>query len=76
MKKSRNWALGVVLFIAVALLVLPAIVLAGRGSSTPVRFDNLKAGKAAPAAEQLRADRRESFQHKGCSKRTERAADL
>ena len=72
MKKSRNWAFGVVLFIAVALLVLPAIVLAGRDSSTPVRFDNTKAGATSPSAEDVRANRRDSFRHKGCSKRADR----
>jgi hypothetical protein len=68
MKKPRNWAPGVVLLIAVALLVLPAIVLAGQSSSTPVRIEKTKAGSAR-SADNVRADRRESSRHRGCSKR-------
>ena len=70
MRKSRSWALGVALVIAVALLVVPAIVLAGRDSSTTVRVDPKGAG-ASPAAEDVRADRRDSFRHRGCAKRPE-----
>ena len=73
MKRSRNWALGVVLVIAVALLVLPAIVLAGRDfehtecvSTTrrPVPH-RLQPKTFAP----IDAPR---FRHKGCSKRADR----
>jgi hypothetical protein len=68
MKKPRSWALGVVFLIAVALLVLPAFVLTGQSSSTPVRIEKTKA-ESARSAENVRADRRESFRHRGCSKR-------
>jgi hypothetical protein len=71
MRNSRSWALGVALFIVIALLVVPAIVLAGRDSSATVRVDNPKGASAPPAAEQVRADRRDSFRHGGCSKRPE-----
>ena len=72
MTKAKRWALGVVLLVAVALLALPAVVLADRGSSTPVRSDNAKVGETPAAVEAVRVERRECFRHTGCSKRTER----
>lgn len=69
----RGLMLGAVLLVAMALLVVPAIVLAGSDSATPARSDIAKAARTSRAAEQLRAERRESFRHIGCSKRTERA---
>jgi hypothetical protein len=71
MTRVKRWALGVVLLVAVALLALPAVVFAGRGSSAPARSDNAKVGEAR-AEETVRVERRESFRHTGCSKRTER----
>jgi hypothetical protein len=71
MKRRKRWALGIVLLIAVALLALPAIVLAGRGSSTPARSDIANAGHATLSAEIVRVERRESSRHTGCSKGAE-----
>ena len=77
MKRRKRLALGIVLLVALALLALPAIVLAGHGSSNaPARSDNAKAGRATPSAESVRVERRESFRHTGCSKRAERRTEL
>ena len=77
MKRRKRWAIGIVLLVAVALLMLPAIVLAGRdSSSTPTRSDNAKTGRTTPSAESLRVERRESFRRTGCSKRGELRTEL
>lgn len=68
--------LGAVLLVAIALLAVPSIVLAGEGSSQRATPDNAKAAHTSPVAEQLRVDRRESFRHTGCSKRAGRASDV
>lgn len=68
MSRRKRWLLGVVLLVAIVLLTVPAIVLAGSDTSS----DRAKAGRASPAAEQLRAERRESFRNTGCSKDKER----
>jgi hypothetical protein len=60
--------LGAVLLVAMTLLAVPAIVLAGGGSSKAESPDNAKAARTSPTAEQLRVERRESFRHTGCSK--------
>jgi hypothetical protein len=69
MRERKRWMLGAVLLVAMALLLLPAIVLAGQDSSQPARSDQAKAGSASVRAEKLRLERRESFRHTGCSKR-------
>ena len=77
MKRRKRWAIGIVLLVEVALLTLPAIVLAGRGSSsTPARSDNTNAGRTTPSAESVRVERRESFRRAGCSKRGEQRTEL
>jgi hypothetical protein len=75
MKTRKSWALGAVLLIAVVLLALPAIVLAGRGSGTPARSDNAKAAPATASAEGVRLERRESFRRVGCSAQKGRHAE-
>jgi hypothetical protein len=75
MRTRKRWMLGAVLLVVLVLLAVPAIVLAGGGSSTPVRSDNAKAGRTSPVVEQIRAERRSSFRHDGCSKRMERFTD-
>jgi hypothetical protein len=72
MRTRKRWLLGAVLLVAVALLIVPAFVLAGQSSSTPVRSDEAKAGGVSPAVEQLRAERRDSFRRDGCKKGHER----
>ena len=72
MSRRKRWLLGAVLLVAMVLLAVPAIVLAGSDTSS----DKTKAGRASPAVEQLRAERRESFRHTGCSKRMGRANDV
>jgi uncharacterized membrane protein len=72
----KRLMLGAVLLVAMTLLAVPAIVLAGGGSSKSETPDNAKAARTSPAAEQLRAERRESFRHTGCSKRAERKGDV
>jgi hypothetical protein len=72
MSRRKRWLLGAMLLGAMVLLVAPAIVLAGSDTSS----DQAKAGRASPAAEQLRAERRESFRHTGCSKRMGRSTDV
>jgi hypothetical protein len=66
----KRLLLGAVLLVAMALLAVPAIVLAGGGSSTSESPDNPGAARTSPVAEQLRVERRESFRHAECSKRT------
>ena len=75
MGTRKRWMFGAVLLVAIALLVVPAIVLAGSDSTTGARSDQAKAGRTSPAAEQLRSERRGSFRHDGCSKRMERFTD-
>jgi hypothetical protein len=72
----KRLMVGAVLLVAMTLLAVPAIVLAGGGSSTPATPDNAKAARTSTLAEQLRAERRESFRHTGCSKRTGRSSDV
>ena len=62
--------LGAVLLAAIALLAVPVIVLADGSSNKSESPDNARAARTSPAAEQLRVERRESFRHTGCSKRT------
>jgi hypothetical protein len=64
----KRLMLGAVLLVAIALLAVPAIVLAGGGSSESGSPDNAKAARTPPVAEQLRAERRDSFRHTGCSR--------
>jgi hypothetical protein len=66
MHRSR-WLLAAGLAVVVALLVVPAIVLAGRDSSTPTR--------SQPKVEQLRAPAAAHLEHRRCGKRMERYAD-
>ena len=68
----KRLMLGAVLLVAMTLLAVPAIVLAGGGSSKPETPGNAKAARTSTLAEQLRAERRESFRHTGCSKGKER----
>ena len=75
MSERKRWMLGAVLLVAMVLLLVPAIVLASGDSSAPVRSDDAKAGSTSPAVEDIRADRRDSFRHDGCSKRMERFTD-
>jgi hypothetical protein len=72
----KKLMLGAVLLVAIALLAVPAIVLAGGGSSQRATPDNAKPARTSPVAEQLRVERRESFRHTGCSKRAGRASDV
>jgi hypothetical protein len=72
----KRLMLGAALLVAMALLAVPAIVLAGGGSSKPETPDNAKAARTSSVAEQLRAERRESFRHTGCSKRAGRTSDV
>lgn len=65
--KRSSWFLAAGLALAIALLVAPAIVLAGRGSSTPAR--------SQPKVEQVRAPATAHVQHHRCGKRLERYAD-
>ena len=44
MKRSRRWALGTVLVMAAACLIVPAVVTAGPDDSAAVRFGNPEAG--------------------------------
>jgi hypothetical protein len=76
MQRRKRWVLGFVLLVAAALLALPAIVLAGRGSSAPAHSDDAKAVHVTPVAENVRVDRRESFRREKCSKPAHQRAEL
>jgi hypothetical protein len=67
MKRRNGWALGIVLLVAVALLAVPAIVLAGRGSAAPEGSDTSRTQRATLSAESIRVDRRVSFRRTQCS---------
>ena len=72
MTRSKWWILGAGLLVAVVLVALPAMVLAGPSSSPGARSGDPKADSPSTPTEQIRVDRRESFRHDGCSKRRER----
>jgi hypothetical protein len=72
----KRLMVGAVLLVAMTLLAVPAIVLAGGGSSTSESPDSANAARTSSVAEQLRAERRESFRHTGCSKRAGRTSDV
>jgi hypothetical protein len=67
MKRSR-WLLAAGLSVAIALLVVPAVVLAGRGSTAPTR--------SQPKVEQVRAPAATHLQRHRCGKHFERYADV
>ena len=74
MKKHTRWALAIVVLAAVAVAAASAMAFAGRDASA-TRSDNVKARSSISSADDaVRAERRESFSHTGCSKRTERAS--
>jgi hypothetical protein len=69
MMRAKRLAAGAALLVAMALLVVPAIVLAGGNSGTAARTDKAKAGPATvtrPAT---------VLQHHKCARRMERNAD-
>lgn len=48
MRERKRWGLGVVLLVAAAVLIVPAVVAAGPDSSATVRFGNADAGTGIP----------------------------
>jgi len=69
MKKRLHTALVVAFLVAVTAVAVSAMAFPGRDASATRPSGSQKARTPAALAEQIRVDRRDSFQHKGCSKR-------
>jgi hypothetical protein len=73
MKKHLRWALALAVLVVVAAVTASAMAFAGREAGAQ-RPDKPAARGTAPIDEAIRAERRESSRHTGCSAQAHRAA--